>query len=383
MQSILVFFTSLFFVVFAVPQIIDIAFKKHLFDDPVESRKVHKNVIPNFGGIALFFAVLFTCTLFIPPATVPEANTIIAAGLILFLTGLKDDILVLGPLVKFMAQLLSAMVLIVAGGFRIDNLQGILGIYEIPQAASLLLSLLFIVGVVNAFNLIDGIDGLAGTLASIAMFMFAFLFYETAEPGWSWLALSVAGALLGFLYYNFTPAKIFMGDSGSLFIGLLAAVFSIKFMNSTYVPDAGHASFAITSKVSLLSAILVVPIFDTLRVFTLRIMKGTSPFSADNNHLHHRLLSLALNHIQATAILSGFNLLLIIMACSFQRLGDNLILTILIITTLIGNEVLSFLSGRYRKILAKNMQAKDPVFGVYEEASSHNGQKLLQKISEI
>jgi UDP-N-acetylmuramyl pentapeptide phosphotransferase/UDP-N-acetylglucosamine-1-phosphate transferase len=383
MQSILVFFTSLFFVVFAVPQIIDIAFKKHLFDDPVESRKVHKNVIPNFGGIALFFAVLFTCTLFIPPATVPEANTIIAAGLILFLTGLKDDILVLGPLVKFMAQLLGAVVLIVAGGFRIDNLQGILGIYEIPQAASLLLSLLFIVGVVNAFNLIDGIDGLAGTLASIAMFMFAFLFYETAEPGWSWLALSVAGALLGFLYYNFTPAKIFMGDSGSLFIGLLAAVFSIKFMNSTYVPDAGHAGFAITSKVSLLSAILVVPIFDTLRVFTLRIMKGTSPFTADNNHLHHRLLSLALNHIQATAILSGFNLLLIIMACSFQRLGDNLILTILIITTLIGNEVLSFLSGRYRKILAKNMQAKDPVFGVYEEASSHNGQKLLQKISEI
>lgn len=383
MQSILVFFTSLFFVVFAVPQIIDIAFKKHLFDDPVESRKVHKNVIPNFGGIALFFAVLFTCTLFIPPAMVPEANTIIAAGLILFLTGLKDDILVLGPLVKFMAQLLSALVLIVAGGFRIDNLQGILGIYEIPQAVSLVLSLLFIVGVVNAFNLIDGIDGLAGTLASIAMFMFAFLFYETAEPGWSWLALSVAGALLGFLYYNFTPAKIFMGDSGSLFIGLLAAVFSIKFMNSTQVLHAGQAGFAITAKVSLLAAILVVPVFDTLRVFTLRIMKGTSPFSADNNHLHHRLLSLRLNHIQATAILSGFNLLLIIMACSFQQLGDNLILTILIITTLIGNEVLSFLSGRYRKILAKNMQAKDPVFGVYEEASSHNGQKLLQNISEI
>lgn len=383
MQSILVFFTSLFFVVFAVPQIIDIAFKKHLFDDPVESRKVHKNVIPNFGGIALFFAVLFTCTLFIPPATLPEANTIIAAGLILFLTGLKDDILVLGPLVKFMAQLLSALVLTIAGDFQIDNLQGILGIYDIPQPAALVLSVFFIVGVVNAFNLIDGIDGLAGTLASIAMFMFAFLFYKTAEPGWFWLALAVAGALLGFLYYNFTPAKIFMGDSGSLFIGLLAAVFSIKFLNTAPLLHAVSAGFAASAKVSLIAAILIVPVFDTLRVFTFRILKGHSPFTADNNHLHHRLLSLGLNHVQATSILAGFNVLMIAVAFALQSFGDNLVLLILGITTLSANEVLAFLTGRYRKILVRNLQLKDPLFEVYEDAGGHNGQKLLQNVSEI
>lgn len=383
MQSILVFFTSLFFVVFAVPQIIDIAFKKHLFDDPVESRKVHKNVIPNFGGIALFFAVLFTCTLFIPPAALPEANTIIAAGLILFLTGLKDDILVLGPLVKFIAQLLSALVLTIAGDFQIDNLQGVLGIYEIPQAAVLVLSVFFIVGVVNAFNLIDGIDGLAGTLASITMFMFAFLFYKTAEPGWSWLALAVAGALLGFLYYNFTPAKIFMGDSGSLFIGLLAAVFSIKFLNTAQFLHAASIGFAVSAKVSLIAAILIVPVFDTLRVFTLRILKGRSPFTADNNHLHHRLLSLGLNHVQATSILAGFNLLMITGAFALQYFGDNLVLLVLGITTLCANEVLAFFTGRYRRILERNLQVKDPIFEVYEDASGHNGQKLLQNVSEI
>lgn len=383
MQSILVFFTSLFFVVFAIPQIIDIAFKKHLFDDPVEIRKVHKQVTPNFGGIALFFAVLFTCTLFIPPEAVPEANTIIAAGLILFLTGLKDDILVLGPLVKFMAQLLSALVLTIAGDFQIDNLQGFLGIYEIPQPLALLLSVFFIVGVVNAFNLIDGIDGLAGTLASIAMFMFAFLFYETAEPGWSWLALTVAGALLGFLYYNFTPAKIFMGDSGSLFIGLLVAVCSIKFLNTPYLSQADHGGLELSSKISLIAAIVVVPVFDTLRVFALRIMKGKSPFTADNNHLHHRLLSLGLNHVQATAILSGFNVLLILITCSLQSLGDNLILPILVIAALLGNELLAFFTSRYHRILARKMQAQAAMFEIYEDTGSHKGKNLLQNVSEI
>jgi len=383
MQAILVFFTSLFFVVFAVPQIIDIAFKKHLFDDPVESRKVHKKVTPNFGGIALFFAVIFTCTLFIPPAAVPEANTIIAAGLILFLTGLKDDILVLGPLVKFMAQLLSALVLTIAGGFQIDNLQGFLGIYEIPQVLALLLSVFFIVGVVNAFNLIDGIDGLAGTLASVAMFMFAFLFYETTEPGWTWLSLTVAGALLGFLYYNFTPAKIFMGDSGSLFIGLLVAVCSIKFLNTSNLSQSNHGGFEINSKISLIAAIVVVPVFDTLRVFTLRIMKGKSPFTADNIHLHHRLLLLGLNHVQATTILSSFNVLLIILTCSLQPLGDTLILPILVIVTLLGNELLSYFTGRYHRMLARKMQANAAMFEVYEDTGSHKGQKLLQNVSEI
>ena len=383
MLFLLVFFTSLFFVVFAVPQVIDIAFKKHLFDDPVESRKVHKQVVPNFGGIALFFAFLFTCTLFIPAASVPQANTILAAGLILFLTGLKDDILVLGPLVKFMAQMLSALILTIAGAFRIDNLQGVLGIYEIPEALSLIISVLFIVGVVNAFNLIDGIDGLAGTIGSITMFMFALLFYETAEPGWTLLALSLAGALLGFLYYNITPARIFMGDSGSLFVGLIAAVFSIKFLNSEHVTDWAAATLAVNSKISLVAAILVIPLFDTLRVFTLRIMKGTSPFAADNNHLHHRLLSLGLNHVQATSILSGFTILFIMLAWSLQELGNNLILLILIITALISNEILALVAGRYKRMIARNLQAKNALFDVYEEPAGRPGSNLLQNVSEI
>lgn len=383
MQSILVFFTSLFFVVFAVPQVIDIAFKKHLFDDPVESRKVHKNVVPNFGGIALFFSFLFTSTLFIPPAMVPEANTILAAGLVLFLTGLKDDILVLGPLVKFTAQILSALILVVAGNLRLDNLQGVLGIYEIPEVLSLLLTMLFIVGVVNAFNLIDGIDGLAGTLACLAMFIFAFLFLISAEPGWAWLALSLAGALLGFLYYNITPAKIFMGDSGSLFVGLIAAVFSIKFINIAHIAPTGIAGLEIASRFSLVAAILIVPVFDTLRVFTLRILRGTSPFAADNNHLHHRLLSLGLTHIQATGILAALNMLFIILACCLQPFGDNLILLVLTVSALIGNEILAFVTGRYNRILARNIQAKKALFEVYDDPTAQSGQNLLPNVSEI
>lgn len=383
MQFLLVFFTSLFFVVFAVPQIIDIAFKKHLFDDPIESRKVHKQVVPNFGGIALFFAFLFTATLFVPSYSVPQVNTIIAAGLILFLTGLKDDMLILGPLVKFLAQLVSALILTIAGEFRIDNLQGILGIYAIPEALSFVLSVFFIVGVVNAFNLIDGIDGLAGTLGSMTMLMFALLFYESAEPGWSLLALSFAGALLGFLYYNITPAKIFMGDSGSLFVGLVAAVFSIKFLNNAQVTGSGPGTLQITAKISLIAAMLIVPLFDTLRVFTKRILNGTSPFTADNNHLHHRLLSLGLNHVQSTSILAGFTLLTITLACTLQAMGDNLILLILSFTTLIANEILAIVAGRYKRINDRNVEAHHTGFEVYTDPNARPTGNFLQNVSEI
>ena len=383
MQSILVFLTSLAFVVFAIPHIIDIAFKKHLFDHPAESRKVHKSVTPNFGGIALYFSVLFTCTLFIPATALPEFNIIIAAGLILFLTGLKDDILTLGPLEKSLAQLLSALLVSIAGNLQIGNLQGLFGFYEIPAAVALPLSVFFIVGVVNAFNLIDGIDGLAGTLASIAMLMFALLFYALGEPGWTWLVLAIAGALLGFLYYNITPAKIFMGDSGALFIGLLVAVCSIKFLNTSdnTLSNLGH--FGTNTRFSLVAAIVAVPVFDTLRVLILRVKQAQSPFRADNKHLHHRLLSLGLNHIQSTAILSGFSVLLITLACSLQALGDSLVLPIIVMVSCLGNELLSFISGRHQKLLARKMPAEPLAFAVYEDSASAKGQHVLQNVSEI
>jgi len=381
MQFLLVFFTSLSFVVFAVPQIVNIALKKHLFDDPVESRKVHKRQVSNFGGIALFFSFLFTYTLFIPAEEIPQANIIIAAALILFLTGLKDDLLVLGPMVKFLAQITSALILTIGGGFHVEHLQGVIGVYQIPQTIGILFSTLFIVGVINAFNLIDGIDGLAGTIGMITMFTFAILFYEHSEQAWSMLALSLGAALLGFLYYNVTPARIFMGDSGSLFVGLIAAVCSIKYLNIEQ-PSEFAGGLRKGSEITMVASMLMVPVFDTLRVFTLRLLKGTSPFKADNNHLHHRLLSMGLNHIQATSILSGCMILFIVIAWSLKAMDVNLILLILVLTALISNGLLAFMAERHRLVLARESQAKDIIFEVYEDSIARPAANLLQNVSE-
>jgi UDP-GlcNAc:undecaprenyl-phosphate GlcNAc-1-phosphate transferase len=391
MQVLLVFLTSLSFVVIALPQIIAIAVKKKLFDIPLESRRVHKQLVPQFGGIALFLAFLFTYTIFIPAAMLPQANIIIAASLIVFLTGLKDDILAIGPLAKFIPQVFSALLLILAGGFRIDNLHGVLGIYELPAIAGLLLTLVFVVGIVNAFNLIDGIDGLAGTIGSICMLMFALLFHQAEAPMWSLMALSLAAALLGFLYYNITPAKIFMGDCGSLFLGLMAAVFSIRYLNiGAAEPLAVGATEPLASgaanggwRIAMVAALLMVPVFDTLRVFALRLRKGSSPFTADDNHLHHRLLAMGLNHVRATSILSGCTILFITLSWSMRAMNVNLILLTLILTALIGNEILAFIAVRSRRISAHDAHKAASSFGSCEDPEVHSSPQFLQNASEI
>lgn len=383
MQVLLVFLTSLSFVVIALPQIIAIAVKKKLFDIPLESRRVHKQLVPQFGGIALFLAFLFTYTLFIPAAMLSQANIIIAASLIVFLTGLKDDILAIGPLAKFIPQVFSALLLILAGGFRIDNLHGVLGIYELPAIAGLLLTLVFVVGIVNAFNLIDGIDGLAGTIGSICMFMFALLFHQADAPMWSLMALSLAAALLGFLYYNITPAKIFMGDCGSLFLGLMAAVFSIQYLNIGAAEPLASGAANGGWRIAMVAALLMVPVFDTLRVFALRLRKGSSPFTADDNHLHHRLLALGLNHVRATSLLSGCTILFITLSWSMRAMNVNLILLALILTALIGNEVLAFIAARSRRISAHDAHEAASSSATCEDPEVHSRPQFLQNASEI
>jgi UDP-GlcNAc:undecaprenyl-phosphate GlcNAc-1-phosphate transferase len=362
MLFVLIFVTSLLVVAFAIPPIITVAFQKRLFDDPVESRKVHKRIVPNFGGIAIFSGFIFTCSLFIPSTLLPEGNIVMAAGLILFLIGLKDDIVGLSPLIKFIAQFASAGILALVANIRISNLQGMFGIYDLPYLSSILLTIFFVVGIVNAFNLIDGIDGLAGTLGIMLSLIYAFLFYRSSEPGWSYLALSLTGALLGFLFYNVTPAKIFMGDSGSLLLGFIAAVLSIEFLKIANENIAHFGPLVITSSLGLVVSILIIPIFDTLRVFTLRILRNTSPFTADNNHLHHRLLFLGLSHIQATLVLVVCNIIFVIIALTFQQFDDSQLIGLLVLAILTVNGLLSLYIERYKKSLFRANTNNEPLF---------------------
>lgn len=349
-----IFLLSLFIVVFSIPPIIKVAFEKRLFDHPTEGRKVHKKIIPNLGGIAIFTAFLFSSSMFIPASALPQGNLLIGAGLILFMTGLKDDIVGLAPPVKFIAQFLSAFIVAGLADLRISNLHGVFGFFELNYFFSVILSVFFIVGIVNAFNLIDGIDGLAGSLGLVFSITYAYIFFKSGDQGWALLSISLCGALLGFLFYNLTPARIFMGDSGSLVTGFLASIFSLKFLESS----AGHVvqvgPVGITLSICLVIAILIIPIFDTLRVFTLRIMARKSPFTADSNHVHHRLLFLGLSHVQATFVLALCNVFIIMCTLSLNELSPTQLLVFLGVTVMAMNGLLTLYTKRYKKFLLRN-----------------------------
>jgi UDP-GlcNAc:undecaprenyl-phosphate GlcNAc-1-phosphate transferase len=386
MVLILIFFTSLLVVAFAIPPIIKVSLQKRLFDDPIESRKVHSRIVPNFGGVAIFAGFLMSCSLFIPSHLLPEANLLMAAGLILFMTGLKDDIVGLSPLKKFIAQFASAFIISVMANLRIADLYGVLGIYELPYLASVLLTSLFMVGIVNAFNLIDGVDGLAASLGVIFSLMYAYLFFNGGELGWAYLSLSLAGGLTGFLFFNLTPAKIFMGDLGSLLTGYIAALLSIKFMAISDTQQIMIGSLEISSAAGLVLAILIIPIFDTIRVFTLRILRNTSPFTADRNHVHHRLLFVGLSHVQTTLTLSVLNILFIALALSVQQIGNTALLGLLIFTIIAVNSAMSLYIERYKKSLF-NINSPDP--GRFknnkEQDAAHKkryGDTVLENIAE-
>jgi UDP-GlcNAc:undecaprenyl-phosphate GlcNAc-1-phosphate transferase len=347
----IVYLSSLLISCFLIPSLITVAYRKRLFDNPDESRKIHKRFVPNFGGVAIFTGVLFSCSLFVPGDLINEVHVLLAAGLILFMAGLKDDLVGLTPLSKLIAQLAAAVITCVVADLRVTNLNGLFGFYELSYAVSLALTILFIVGIVNAFNLIDGIDGLAGSLGVIFSLFYAFVFYRDGDLGSAYISLSVTGALTGFLFFNITPAKIFMGDSGSLLLGFIAALLSLKFLKMTQTSTTLVGPFSITSGLALVLGVLIIPTFDTLRVFVLRILKNTSPFTADSNHLHHRLLFLGMSHVQASLVLSVINVLFIVLALSFQQLGNTALIGIITGSILLMNAGLSLYVDSFKQRL--------------------------------
>jgi UDP-GlcNAc:undecaprenyl-phosphate/decaprenyl-phosphate GlcNAc-1-phosphate transferase len=372
----LIFLTSLLMAAFSIPSIINLAFKKRLFDNPSEIRKVHKRIVPNFGGIAIFTSFLFSCSLFIKSDLVPESSVLMAGGLILFMTGLKDDIIGLGPAVKLVAQIISGTIIAVVANIRIDDLHGFLGVGKLDYYPSIILTTIFIVSIVNAFNLIDGIDGLAASLGVTLSLIYTYLFWSAGEIGWSYLSIALTGSLIGFMFFNVTPAKIFMGDCGSLLLGFIAVVLSIKFMDFSAHHDVVFGSVKIESSMALTLSILIIPIFDTIRVFTLRVLKNTSPFKADNNHLHHRLLFLGLSHMQSTLVLVVTNVLFILMALTLQNLDNTQLISVLVLTVLMLNGGLSlYIESFRRSLLAKANAPEKPVVKSF-------GEEVLEKITE-
>ncbi len=278
---------------FTIPIIIHIAKEKKLFDEPDE-RKIHKTVIPTLGGLGIFAGFVVAYLVGSPVDQSTFLQFYVAAAVVIFFLGLKDDLLVLSAGKKFAGQIAAATIIIVFGNLSINDMYGFLGIHEIPKVASFVFTLLTIIVVTNSFNLVDGVDGLAGSLGVLTSTVFGVYFTVVGEISFAVMAFSLSGAVLAFLIYNFSPAKIFMGDTGSLLIGLINAILVIKFINVASTTTS--TAFPITAAPAVGFSILMIPLFDTLRIFALRIVNGRSPFSPDRNHIHHFLLDLGFSH---------------------------------------------------------------------------------------
>ncbi len=307
----------------AIPVIINVAEMKKLFDMP-DARKIHQVAITPLGGIGIFAGFIFGCLLTVNFKESSEFQYFIAASMVIFFLGLKDDILVLTPIKKFIGQVLAAFLIIYYGRVQIRSMHGFFGIHELPEMFSLLISYFSVIVIINSFNLIDGVDGLAGTLGLMSSALFGIYFiYAGVEPSYYVLAFSLCGSLLAFLIFNFQPAKIFMGDTGSLLIGVVNAILVLKFID----PGNGIESMnPIISSPAIGFTILMIPLLDTLRVFAIRIFKRRSPFSPDRNHIHHLLLDRGLSHRTITLLLVAVNVSMIVFVYMARSLGCTILI---------------------------------------------------------
>jgi len=243
---ILSFFTSFLVVLLGTPSLIKVAKLKHLVDEPSEDRKLHSRSVPTIAGVIIFSAFLFSICIWFPSEAISSTQAIndfkylIAILVLLFFVGVKDDIIGTAPIYKLVAHIIVGFILVMLGDIRITGMHGLFGVTgEFPEEASVFISLFVYVVIVNAFNLIDGVDGLAGGIGFIATLTFGIWFYMAEIPYLAMIAFSLCGALAGFLIFNFNPARIFMGDSGSLTVGAIITFLSIRLIETPmeHVPD--------------------------------------------------------------------------------------------------------------------------------------------------
>ena len=326
---ILAFITSFALTYLAIPSIIHLAIKKNLMDEPGD-RRSHKVSTPSLGGIGIFAGTLFSIILWTPFNYFGDLQYILCAFIIIFLIGAKDDIDPISPSKKFFGELFAAGILVFRANVKLTSLYGFFGVYEIPELASIILSIFTIIVIINAFNLIDGINGLSASIGILITSVLGIWFLLIGSIEIAIVAFSLGGALMAFLKYNITPAKIFMGDTGALLLGLVCSILAIKFIELHN--DLENSPYTFRSAPTIAIAILILPLFDTFRVFMLRVFEGRSPFSPDRKHIHHIMIDLGLSHMQATGVLFITNVLFILLAVVLQGIGNLLLLiTILII----------------------------------------------------
>lgn len=348
LKVILSFSISFMLTFIAIPKIIRVSYRKQLMDIPGR-RSSHVKKVPRLGGVAIYFAVMIVASIFCSDM-VNKVVFFTASVVLLFFIGLMDDLLVVAPRKKLIAQVISAFMIVMGADVRVQSFFGLFGIYELPYLISILFTVFIIVLIINSYNLIDGIDGLASGVGILISLCFVFIFFRLYDYSMGLLAIAILGSLLAFLYFNMSEQyKIFMGDTGSMVVGFLIAFMAIKFINLSSMPYV-----MIKSSPVVAIAILIVPLIDTLSVIIIRLMKKKSPFSADQNHIHHRVLRLGFSHVQTAVIICISNFLLIAFAYWIRHINISFMLGLLVCAAL----MLSYLPLLIGEIINKKKMQK-------------------------
>ncbi|MBS1950569.1 MAG: Undecaprenyl-phosphate alpha-N-acetylglucosaminyl 1-phosphate transferase [Cytophagales bacterium] len=321
-----------------LPVLIKLLTQWKLLDSPGK-HKIHSQFKPSLGGVAVLLGVGFSLLLALPLSEWLTQKYFFISLLLMFLIGLRDDVLALTPRQKLVSQFLPVILLVVLNQTTINSSYGLFDLPAIPTPLIWLLSIFTLIILTNAYNLIDGLDGLAGTIGIVSLTAFGVWFYLVGNFSTSLIALTFAGALLAFLFFNWQPSKIFMGDTGALTIGFLISYLAITFVNVNYrLPES--SDYKMKASIASSVCVAIIPVFDTLRVIILRLRQGLSPFHADKNHLHHQFLKLGFSHAVSVLFMASINLIMILLAWLLRKQNDLLILPIVIAICLIINFVL-------------------------------------------
>lgn len=296
----------------STPVVRSLAFRVGAVDVPKDNRRMHNHPIPRMGGLAIFFGFILSVLIFVPLTS--ELRGMLLGGVVIVILGILDDIFALPALPKFFVQIGAALIAVLHGN-RIEflsnpNIFSSESYWELGWLA-IPITVLWIVGITNAVNLIDGLDGLACGVSTISSMTLLVIALVMEEPDVALLMGALSGACIGFLPYNLNPAKIFMGDTGSTFLGFVLAVVSIQGLFKFYT----IISFAVPF------LMLGLPIFDTCFAILRRVSHGQSPMAPDRGHIHHRLIDMGFTQKQAVAVLYIISAILGLSAVVLTTIG--------------------------------------------------------------
>ncbi len=325
------------------PVIIRYTTSKNLLDAPGR-RKIHKKVTPSLGGIGIFAGFLMAVLVWLDYDNWKQVHYVIASMFLVFLLGVRDDIVPFRAWHKLYGQIVAVIILLFSS-VRIESFYGLFEISEIPLAVVFFLTGFFVIVVTNSFNLIDGLDGLAGSVGLVALVAFGIWFHLAGDTVFSLFSFAMTGGILAFLVFNWEPSEIFMGDTGAMAIGMLLAVLTIHFMNvNATLPDSDPVKFM--APISAAACFIIVPLCDTTRIIILRLLRGQSPFAPDKSHIHHSIMRLGMTHSKTAVILAAVNAIFIAGAFLFRDAQDEILLIGVIVTAGILSVILDRLIVR-------------------------------------